>query len=184
MIMILLSTLSVMRHLIFWQQLELSSEVGSDLRDTVGCGRKRLVEFNGGKKLSLFRLTGIITLVLLMWKGWICSSESIFQVLSSELLSFSSELHWGNYNVSISKTAVKKMIALISSTGFLSREVALYLYESTVRPCMKYCCHVWAGALSCYLDILDKLQKRVCRIVGATLATSLEPLAHHRNVAS
>ena len=76
------------------------------------------------------------------------------------------------------------MIALISSMGFLSREVALYLYESTVRPCMKYCCHVWAGALSCYLDILDKLQKRVCRIVGATLATSLEPLAHHRNVAS
>ena len=41
-----------------------------------------------------------------------------------------------------------------------------------------------AGAPSCYLDLLDKLQKRICRIVGPSLAASLEPLAHRRNVAS
>ena len=23
--------------------------------------------------------------------------------------------------------------------------------------CMEYCCHVWAGAASCYLELLDKL---------------------------
>ena len=67
---------------------------------------------------------------------------------------------------------------------FLSSEVALYLYKSTIRPCMEYCCHVWAGAPSCYLDLLDKLQKRICRIVGPSLAASLEPLAHCPNVAS
>ena len=67
---------------------------------------------------------------------------------------------------------------------FLSPEVALYLYKSTIRPCMEYCCHFWAGATSCYLDLLDKLEKRICRIVGPSLAASLEPLAHHRNVAS
>ena len=61
---------------------------------------------------------------------------------------------------------------------FLSPEVALYLYKSTIRPCMEYCCHVWAGAPNCYLDLLDKLQKRICRIVGPSLAASLEPLAH------
>ena len=60
---------------------------------------------------------------------------------------------------------------------FLSPEVALYLYKSTIRPCMEYCCHVWAGAPSCYLELLDKLQKRICRTVGPSLATSLEPLA-------
>ena len=32
--------------------------------------------------------------------------------------------------------------------------------------------------------LLDKLQKRICRIVGPSLAASLEPLAHCRNVAS
>ena len=49
---------------------------------------------------------------------------------------------------------------------------------------MEYCCHVWAGAPSCYLELLDKLQKRICRTVGPSLAASLEPLAHPRNVAS
>ena len=49
---------------------------------------------------------------------------------------------------------------------------------------MKYCCHVWAGASSCYLELLDKLQKRTYRTVDLSLAASLEPLAHRRNVAS
>ena len=51
--MILLSTLNVIRHL--WQQLELASELESDLRDTVDRGRKWLVDFNAGKtQLVLF----------------------------------------------------------------------------------------------------------------------------------
>ena len=67
---------------------------------------------------------------------------------------------------------------------FLSPEVALYLYKSTMWPCMEYCCHVWAGAPGCYLELLDKLQKRICRTVGPSLAASFEPLAHCQNVAS
>ena len=49
---------------------------------------------------------------------------------------------------------------------------------------MEYCCHVWAVVSSCYLELLDKLQKQICRTVGPSLAASLEPLAHCRNVAS
>ena len=48
---------------------------------------------------------------------------------------------------------------------------------------MEYCCHVWASAPSCYLELLDKLKKRICRIVGPSLPGSLESLAHRRNVA-
>ena len=99
-------------------------------------------------------------------------------------LTFSSKLDWGSYIVSIAKTASKKIGALIGSMKFLSPEVALYLYKSTIRPCMQYYCHVWAGAPSCYLELLDKLQKRICRTVGPSLAASLEPLAHRWNVAS
>ena len=80
--------------------------------------------------------------------------------------------------------ASKKIGALIRSMKFLSPEVVLYLYKSTIRSCTEYCCHVWAGAPSCYLELLDKLQKQICRTVGPSLATSLEPLAHCRNVAS
>ena len=48
---------------------------------------------------------------------------------------------------------------------------------------MEYCCHVWAGAPSCYLELLDKIQKQMCRTVGPSLAASLEPLVQCRNVA-
>ena len=47
---------------------------------------------------------------------------------------------------------------------------------------MEICCHFWAGASSCYLEMLNKLQKRICRTFGPSLAGSLEPLAHHHNV--
>ena len=99
-------------------------------------------------------------------------------------LTFSSKLDWGSYIVSIAKTACKKIGTLIRSMKFLSPEVALYLCKSIIRPCMEYCCHIWDGAPSCYLESLDKLQKRICRTVGPSLAASLEPLAHRRNVAS
>ena len=99
-------------------------------------------------------------------------------------LTFPSKLDWGSYIISIVKTACKKIRALIRSMKFLSPEVGLYLYKSTIRPCMEYCCHIWAGAPSCYLELLDKLQKRICRDAGPSLAASLEPLAHRRNVAS
>ena len=49
---------------------------------------------------------------------------------------------------------------------------------------MKDCFHVWASsAPSCYLELLDKLQKRKCRTVGSSLAASLESLGHRQNVA-
>ena len=99
-------------------------------------------------------------------------------------LNFSSKLDLGSYIIAIAKTVSKKIGAWIRSMKFLSPEVVLYLYKSTIRPCMEYCCHVWAGAPSCYLELLDKLQKRICRTVGPSLAASLEPLAHRRNVAS
>ena len=50
---------------------------------------------------------------------------------------------------------------------------------------MEYCCHVWAGAPSWYLEFLEKLQKQICRTVCPSLAASCdEPMAHGRNVAS
>ena len=41
---------------------------------------------------------------------------------------------------------------------------------------MEYCCHVCAGAPSSYLGLLDKLQKRIGRTVGPSLAASLASL--------
>ena len=112
--------------------------------------------------------------------GSVLEEKSSFKMLG---LTFSFKLDWGSYFISIAKTASKKIGALIRSMKFLSPEVALYLYKSTIRPCMEYCCHVWAGAPSCYLELLDKLQKQICRTVGPSLAASLEPFSHQCNVA-
>ena len=99
-------------------------------------------------------------------------------------LSFSSKLDLVSYIISIAKTASKKIGAMIRYMNFLFPEVALYLYKSTILSCMENCCHVWAGPPSCYLVLLVKLQKRICRTVGPSHAAFLEPLVHRRNVAS
>ena len=69
---------------------------------------------------------------------------------SSKLLGLisSSKLDWGSYIISVAKSVSKKIVSLIRSMKFISPEVALYIYNSTIWPCMEYCCHVWAGALS------------------------------------
>ena len=113
--------------------------------------------------------------------GSVLEEETSFKMLG---LTSSSKLDWGSCIVSIAKTASKKIGALIHSMKFVSPEVALYLYKSTIWLCMEYCCHVLAGAPSCYLELLDKLQKWICRTVCPSLAASLEPLAHCQNVAS
>ena len=85
--------------------------------------------------------------------------------------------------ISISKTSSNKIVALICFMKFLSPDVALYLYRSTMRPRMEDYCHVWSGAPSCYLELLEKQQKAICRTADPSFAAPLEPLAHRRNVA-
>ena len=138
-----------------WQQLELASELESDLRDTVDWGKEWLVNFNARKtQLVSFDRSNNNGSIDVKMGGSILEEKSSFKMLG---LTFSSKLDWGSYIISIAKTASKKIGALIRSMKFLPPEVALYLYKSTIRPCLEYCCHVWAGARSCYLDLLDKL---------------------------
>ena len=138
-----------------WQQLELAFELESDLRDTVDWDKKWLVDFNAGKtQLVLFNQSNNTGSIDVKIDGSVLEEKLFFKMLG---LTFSSKLDWGSYIMSIAKTASKKIGALIRSVKFLSPEVALYLYKSTIRPCMEYCYHVWAGAPSCYLELLDKL---------------------------
>ena len=85
-------------------------------------------------------------------------------------------MHWDSYIVSIAKTASRKVRVLVRSMEFLSPEIALYLHKSTIPACIR--------ARSCYIYMLDKLQKVICRTCGPSLGASFEPLGHRRNVAS
>ena len=106
--------------------------------------------------------------------GSVLEEKPSFKMLG---LTFSSKLDWGSYIISITKTASKKLGALIRSMKSLSPEVALYLYKYTIRPCMEYCFQIWAGAPNCYLELLHEY-------AGLLVFQSLEPLYHRRNVAS
>ena len=82
-----------------WQQLELASELESDLRDTVDWGRKWLVDFNAGKTqlflLDVSQNTGAIDVKI---------DESVFEEKASFKmlgLTFSSKLNWGSYILSL-----------------------------------------------------------------------------------
>ena len=165
-----------------WQQLELTSEFEPDLRDTVDWGRKWLIDFNAGKiQLVSFDQSNNTGAIDVKMDGSVLEEKSSFKMLG---LTFSSKLDWGSYIISFAKTASKKIWALICSMKFLSTEVTLYLYKSAIRSQMKHCCHIWGGAPSCYLELLYKVQKRICRTVSLSLAAYLEPLANRWNVAS
>ena len=124
-----------------WQQLELTSELEFDLWDTVDWGKKWLVDFNAGKtQLISFDWSKNKGSIDMKMDASVLEEKSSFKMLG---LTFSSKLDWGSYIISISKTASKKIGTLIWFMKFLSPEVALYLYKSTICPCMEYYCQYY-----------------------------------------
>ena len=108
--------------------------------ETLDLGKKWLVDFNAGKtQLVSFDQSNNKGSIDVKMDGSLLEEKSSFKMLG---LTFSSKLDWGSYISSIAKTVSKKIGALICSMKFLSPEVALYLYKSTIRPYMKYSGHV------------------------------------------
>ena len=106
--------------------------------------RKWLVDCNAEKtQLFSFDRSNNTSAIDVKMDGSVFEEKSSFKMLG---LTFSSKLDWVSYI--IAKIASKKIGALIRSMKFLSPEVVLYLYKSTIRPCMEYCCHLWAGVTS------------------------------------
>ena len=131
-----------------WQQLELVSKLESGLRGTVDWGREWLVNFNAGNtRLILFDQSNNTGAINVRIDVSVLEGKSLFKMLG---LTFSSTLDWGSYIISIAKRTSKKIEILIHSMKFLSPEVAIYFYKSIIRPCVECCCHVWAGAPSCW----------------------------------
>ena len=80
MLMILLSISKCDQESDLWKQLELASELESDLQGTVDWGSKWLVNFNAGKtELVLFCLTSLITLVLWCGNGWVLRKNHLWR---------------------------------------------------------------------------------------------------------
>ena len=90
-----------------WQQLELTSELESYLRDTVDWGRNWLVDFNAGKtQLVSFEWSNNTGVIDVKMNGYVLLEKSSFKMLG---LTFSSKLDWGSYIISTAKTTSKKI---------------------------------------------------------------------------
>ena len=90
-----------------WQQLELASELESDLRDTVEWSKKWLLDFNAGKTQPIsFDRSNNNGSIDVKIDVSVPEEKSSFKMLQ---LTFFSKLDWGI--ISISKTATKKVWA-------------------------------------------------------------------------
>ena len=163
---------------------EAFSQAGSlelDLEGIVEWGERWLVTFNAGKTklLSVSRCHKVPLLPIAM-HGQDLSENDSFRLLG---LTFSNTLTWNEYVEAIAKSAAQKVGSLYRARAYLTPESILYLYKASIRPCMEYCCHLWAGAPAHLLNLLDKIQKRVSNMVGPQLSLKLQPLSHRRDVA-
>ena len=136
-----------------WQQLELASELESDLQDTMGWDRKWLVL----EKLSLFQLAGLTTLVLLMWKGM------DLLMRKNNLLRCWRWLSLLNWIGALTSSPLQKL---------LPRKLELWFVLWSFSLLMLLCISVnlpYSWSSCCYLEVVDELQKRICRTAGPYL---------------
>ena len=91
------------------------------------------------EKTQLVSFDRSICVIDVKMDGSVLEEKSSFKMLG---LTFSSKLDWGSYITSTTKSASKKIGALICSMKFISPEIALYLYKCTICPCMEYCHHI------------------------------------------
>ena len=76
--------------------------------------------------------------------GSVLEEKSSFKKLG---LTFSSELDWGSYIISIAKTVSKKIEVLFRSMKFLSPEIALYLLDVTRMSTVSFLAQLESGML-------------------------------------
>lgn len=56
--------------------------------------------------------------------------------------------------------------------------------HSNTHTNKEYCCYIRSGAFAERLELLDKIQRRICHMIGHDLASSLQSLSHRRAVDS
>ena len=118
----LLSILSKVRYLICHSNLNWLPNL-SLIYKRLGWGRKWLIDFNTGNT-----------------DGFVFQEKLSLKILG---VTFSCKLDWRTYIISIAETNSKKIGAFSMKFNKVSfSEVAVYLYKSTMHPCMEYCCLV------------------------------------------
>ena len=147
-----LSTLSVIRHLNCgnYQNWLLNLNL---IYETLWAGAWSGFLISVMEKHNWFNLTGLITLMLLMWK-WMGLFLRKNHLLRLSLL------------LKLPTRTFEPWFILWSLLLLRLLCISIYLWFGRAWNTGD----VWAGAPSCYLEFLDKLQKQICRTFGPSLA--------------
>ena len=142
MLLILLTTLSVIRHLICDNSYNWLLNLNL-ICETLWTGTESGLLMSMLEKVELFCLTGLITQVLLMIKLMdLFLRKIIFQDARTLSLLILTEAFTLSLLLKLPSRKLKPRLVL-------SPEVALHLYKSTIRSSLGYCCHLWAVCPSC-----------------------------------
>ena len=105
-----------------------------------------------------------------------------FGVLKLLGVTFDKHLFYGPHLQRIALRAAQRIGFLRKSFKVLDTHCRFAAYKGFVRPMLKYCPLVWAGAAPCHLSRLDKIQKRALSLIGP--GVSVDSLALRRSVSS
>ena len=95
-------------------------------------------------------------------------------------LTIDSGLIWKEHIHGIAAVASRKLGFLFGVRSYFSFTQLLALYKSH----LEYCPHIWACAGECYLELLNKIQRRATRLVGDGNLTSQLALLNARRMLS
>ena len=111
-----------------WQQLELASELESDLRDTVNWGQKWLIDLNAGKsQLVLFDWSNNTAVIDVKMDESVLEEKSSVKILG---LTFFSKLDWGSYIISIARSSHRSCSIKKAVLKNFSKFTGKYLCQS------------------------------------------------------
>lgn len=116
----------------------------------------------------------------LTMSGSVLTGSSNMDILG---VSMNSKVLWGDHIVGVARDASRRLGFLRRCKKYFSPQNLVVIYKAYIRPRLEYNSHLWAGAPSSYLMLIDRIQRRAIRLIGDSRITNkLDSLEHRRNV--
>ena len=162
-------------------RLAMFSTVNSDLQSISEFRTSNLVKFNTSKtQLLTVSLSNTPSNYPIIFEDSEIPPLNSINILG---LQISSSLSWEDHVVQIAKSASKKLGVPFRCKQYFNSAQLFKLYTGFIRPCLKYCSHIWGS--SPYTSLLDRVESKAISLIGdPSLTLTLDPLSLRCKVVS